>query len=60
MTAFTVHSHDLTVEAWATIVGLGDDDDEQAWATLTRAMGIEGFDNAVVLGHLCAAAPVEP
>jgi HAD superfamily hydrolase (TIGR01509 family) len=45
--AFTVHGHDLTVEAWATIVGLGDDDDELAWATLTRAMGIEGFDNAV-------------
>jgi putative hydrolase of the HAD superfamily len=45
--AFTVHSHDLTVEAWATIVGLGGDDDELAWATLTRAMGIEGFDNAV-------------
>lgn len=45
--AFTVHSHDLTVEAWATIVGLGDDDDEQSWAMLTRAMGIEGFDNAV-------------
>ena len=45
--AFTVHGHDLTVEAWATIVGLGDDDDERAWAMLTRAMGIEGFDNAV-------------
>jgi HAD superfamily hydrolase (TIGR01509 family) len=43
--AFTVHGHELTVEAWGTIVGLGDDD-ERAWATLTRAMGIEGFDNA--------------
>jgi HAD superfamily hydrolase (TIGR01509 family) len=44
--AVTVHGHDLTVEAWATIVGLGDDDDELAWTMLTRAMGIEGFDNA--------------
>ena len=44
--AFTVHGHQLTVEAWATIVGLGDDDDDLAWATLTSAMGIEGFDNA--------------
>ena len=26
---------------------LGDDDDELAWSTLTQAMGIEGFDNAV-------------
>ena len=36
-----------TVEAWATIVGLGDDDDELAWSILTWAMGIEGFDNAI-------------
>jgi putative hydrolase of the HAD superfamily len=45
--AFAVHGHELTVEAWATIVGLGEDDDELAWAMLTQAMGIEGFDNAV-------------
>lgn len=45
--AFVVHDHELTVEAWASIVGLGDDDDELAWSILTRAMGIEGFDNAV-------------
>jgi HAD superfamily hydrolase (TIGR01509 family) len=42
--AFSVHGHDLTVEAWATIVGLGDDDDELMWATLVGAMGIEGFE----------------
>ncbi len=45
--AFAVHGHELEVEAWATIVGLGDDDDELAWSILTRAMGIEGFDNAI-------------
>ncbi len=43
--AFAVHGHELTVEAWGTIVGLGDDDEELAWATLTRAMGID-LDNA--------------
>ncbi len=44
--AFTVHGHDLTVAAWATIVGLGDDDDDRAWATLLSAMGIEDLDRA--------------
>jgi putative hydrolase of the HAD superfamily len=43
--AFAEHGHDLTVEAWGTIVGLGDDDDEAAWTTLCEAMGIE-LDNA--------------
>lgn len=41
--AFTVHGHDLTIEAWATIVGLGDDDD-LAWSLLLAAMGIEDLD----------------
>jgi putative hydrolase of the HAD superfamily len=41
--AFAVHGHELTVEAWATIVGLGDEDEELMWATLVGAMGIEGF-----------------
>ena len=54
-----MHGHELTVEAWATIVGLGDDDDELAWATLTAAMGIEGFDRGV-LRHLRAAGPLQP
>ncbi len=44
--AFSVHGHELTVEAWATIVGLGDDDDERAWQMLVAAMGIEGFEMA--------------
>ncbi len=42
--AFAEHGHDLSVEAWGTIVGLGDDDDEAAWTTLCAAMGIE-LDN---------------
>ncbi|MEQ1787115.1 MAG: HAD family hydrolase [Acidimicrobiales bacterium] len=42
--AFTVHGHDLTVEAWATIVGLGDGDDDRAWTLLLAAMGIEDLD----------------
>ena len=44
--AFTVHGHDLTVEAWATIVGLGDDDDDRAWSILLEAMGLEDLDRA--------------
>jgi putative hydrolase of the HAD superfamily len=44
--AFRVHGHDLTVEAWATIVGLGDDDDDRAWSTLLHAMGIDDLDRA--------------
>jgi HAD superfamily hydrolase (TIGR01509 family) len=44
--AFEVHGHQLTVEAWATVVGLGGDDDERMWDTLLDAMGIEGFEMA--------------
>lgn len=43
--AFAELGHDLSVEAWGTIVGLGDDDEEASWATLCGAMGIE-LDNA--------------
>lgn len=44
--AFAEHGHDLSVEAWGTIVGLGDDDEEAAWASLCEAMGIDAFDRA--------------
>ena len=44
--AFAIHGHELTVEAWATIVGLGDDDDELMWSTLLGALGIDGFEMA--------------
>ena len=43
--AFADHGHELSVDAWSTIVGLGEDEEEAAWATLTTAMGIE-LDNA--------------
>jgi HAD superfamily hydrolase (TIGR01509 family) len=36
--AFELLGHELTVGAWASIVGLGDDDD-RAWETLCDAMG---------------------
>ena len=38
--AFAVHGHELTVDAWATTVGLGESDEEASWLTLTAAMGI--------------------
>ncbi len=44
--AFAEHGHELSVEAWGTIVGLGDDDEEAAWVTLCEAMGIGTFDRA--------------
>lgn len=44
--AFAVHGHELSVEAWATIVGLGEDDGDRAWSMLLTAMGIDGFDMA--------------
>jgi HAD superfamily hydrolase (TIGR01509 family) len=44
--AFTIHGHDLSVEAWATIVGLGDGDDDLAWSTLLDAMAIDSFDRS--------------
>ena len=52
--AFAVHGHELTVEAWATIVGLGDDDDELAWSMLTRGDGHRGVRQRGVLGDLRA------
>ena len=39
--AFEVHGHELTVEAWSTIIGLGDDEDDLAWTMLMEAMGID-------------------
>jgi HAD superfamily hydrolase (TIGR01509 family) len=45
--AFAEHGHELPLAAWATIVGLGDGDDDLAWATVTRAAGIEGLERSV-------------
>lgn len=44
--AFAIHGHELTVEAWSVVVGLGDDSDEGAWAALLRAAGVERFELA--------------
>jgi HAD superfamily hydrolase (TIGR01509 family) len=45
--AFAQHGHDLTVEAWATIVGINDDSDDRWWSTLLTAAGVDGFDRGV-------------
>jgi HAD superfamily hydrolase (TIGR01509 family) len=39
--AFAELGHDLSVEAWSTIVGLSDDDDDLAWQLLCDAMGTQ-------------------
>jgi len=44
--AFAAHGHDVTIEAWATIVGINDDADDGWWPSLLAAAGIEGFDRA--------------
>jgi HAD superfamily hydrolase (TIGR01509 family) len=44
--AFALHGHELSVDAWATVVGYGDDADDLAWSLLMEAMEIEGFDLA--------------
>jgi putative hydrolase of the HAD superfamily len=42
--AFAAHGHDLPVAAWATIVGLGEEDNERQWASLLEAAGVEAFE----------------
>lgn len=44
--AFAAHGHRLSVEAWATIVGINNDDDEQWWVDLCAAAGTPGFPRA--------------
>ena len=44
--AFATHGHELPVAAWATVVGLGEDDNAAAWAPLLAAAGVDGFDVA--------------
>lgn len=45
--AFSVHGHDLSVEAWATVVGINDEHDPRWWDSLCEAAGIAGFERAV-------------
>jgi putative hydrolase of the HAD superfamily len=42
--AFSAHGHDLTVEAWATVVGLNDDTVDDWWERLCAAAGVADFE----------------
>lgn len=44
--AFAAHGHKLSVEAWATVVGINDDDDERWWDDVCAAAGTVGFARA--------------
>jgi putative hydrolase of the HAD superfamily len=44
--AFSEHGHELTIEAWATIIGTNSRTDPGWWSRLCAAAGIEGFDKA--------------
>lgn len=44
--AFREHGHELTVEAWATIIGTNDRTHPSWWPGLCAAAGVEGFDQA--------------
>ncbi len=42
--AFVAHGHELTVAAWATVVGINDRHDDSWWPRLCEAAGVGGFD----------------
>lgn len=44
--AFAAHGHELSIEAWSTIVGTNDDHDPLWWDRLCAACGVEGFDRS--------------
>jgi HAD superfamily hydrolase (TIGR01509 family) len=44
--AFATHGHELEVAAWATIVGINDDNDASWWGRLCEAAGVDGFERA--------------
>jgi len=46
LAAFAAHGHDLTIEAWSTIVGTNDKNDPDWWTRLCSAVGITAFDRA--------------
>jgi putative hydrolase of the HAD superfamily len=45
-TAFAEHGHDLTVEAWSSIVGTNDQIEPSWWADLCTAAGVNGFERS--------------
>jgi HAD superfamily hydrolase (TIGR01509 family) len=44
--AFNLHGHELTIEAWSTIIGTNGDADDSWWDTVCAAAGVSGFDLA--------------
>jgi putative hydrolase of the HAD superfamily len=44
--AFAAHGHELTIEAWSTIIGTSDRTDASWWETLSEASGISDFDQS--------------
>lgn len=44
--AFAHHGHELTVDAWATVIGTNNDVDDSWWSQLCDNAGITGFDLA--------------
>lgn len=57
--AFATHGHDLSVAAWATVVGINDEHDPTWWDQLCAAAGIAGFDRAAFDGVFEAGAERE-
>ncbi len=50
-TAFELHGHSLSIEAWSTIIGTNGDNDGAWWTQVCEAAGVSGFE----LGHFEAA-----
>jgi len=45
-TAFEVHGHTLSIEAWSTIIGTNSDEDDAWWIQVCDAAGVSGFELA--------------
>ncbi len=59
--AFAAHGHELTVEAWSTIVGINDDDDDGLVdAALRGRAGIDGLRPGRLRRRLRRPGPIEP
>ncbi len=47
LAAFAAHGHDLSIEAWSTIIGTNSDVDDTWWDNVCQAAGVSGFDRAL-------------
>jgi HAD superfamily hydrolase (TIGR01509 family) len=47
LAAFAAHGHELSIEAWSTIIGTNTDVDETWWDDVCQAAGVTGFDRAL-------------